>query len=113
MLQEADLIQQKAALESRIRKLNEEAEASRQHADRMNKRVEFLEQRAAESSSSTSRQISELTDEVQQLQEALLAEQTQCRHYKRESEDTCRALNEAEQSKLASAIAQPQPCSAL
>ncbi len=113
VLQEADLIQQKAALESRIRKLNEEAEASRLHADRMNKRIEFLEQRAAESSSSTSRQISELTDEVQQLQEALLAEQTQCRQYKRDSEDARRALDQAEQSKLVRTIAQSQLCFAL
>ena len=99
-MQEADLIQQKSALESRIKRLNEEAESARLHADRMNKRIEFLEQRAAESSSTTSRQISELTDEVQQLQEALLLEKSQCGLYRRDVDDARRAVVDAEQSKL-------------
>ncbi len=105
MLQEADLIQQKAILESRIRRLNEEAESSRLQADRMNKRIEFLEERAAESSSTSSRQISELADEVQQLQDALLSEKSKCGQFRRDADDARRALVETEQSKMVRASA--------
>ena len=75
----------------------------------MNKRIEFLEERAAGSSSTTSREISEFKEEVQQLQEALLAEKSQCGHYRRDVEDARRALVEAEQFKLVTASAQQQP----
>ncbi len=77
MRQEAELVQQKTALENRIRILNEEAETHRLQAARMNKRIEFLEERAAESSSAASRQVSELTDDIQQLQATLQTERRQ------------------------------------
>jgi hypothetical protein len=85
-------------LESRIRRLNEEAETHRLHADRMNKRIEFLEERAAESSSTTSRQCSELTDEIQQLQAALHTEKNMRMDFKRDFEDAKRALDACEQA---------------
>ena len=99
LLQEAELIQQKAVLENRIRKLNEEAEIARLQSDRMNRRIEFLEERAAESSSTTSRQISELTDEVRQLQADLHAEKLLSRNFAREAEDARHALDAANQAK--------------
>jgi hypothetical protein len=86
-------------LESRIRRLNEEAETHRLLADRMNKRIEFLEERAAESSSTTSRQFSELTDEIQQLQATLHTEKSICLDCKRDLEDVKRALDVCEQAK--------------
>jgi multidrug efflux pump subunit AcrA (membrane-fusion protein) len=97
--QEAELVQQKTALENRIRILNEEAETHRLQAARMNKRIEFLEERAAESSSTTSRQISELTDDIQQLQTALQTERRQYEDCKRQFEEVQRALDASEQKK--------------
>lgn len=98
-LQEAELIQQKAVLENRIRKLNEEAEIARLQSDRLNRRIEFLEERAAESSSTTSRQISELTDEVRQLQADLHAEKLLSSNFAREAEDARHALDAADRAK--------------
>jgi hypothetical protein len=97
--QEAELVQQKTALENRIRILNEEAETHRLQAARMNKRIEFLEERAAESSSTSSRQVSELTDDMQQLQAALQTERRQYEECKRHFEDAQRALDASEQKK--------------
>jgi hypothetical protein len=99
VLQEADVIQQKTVLENRIRKLNEEAEVHRLQSVRMHKRIEFLEERSAESSSTTSRQVTELTEEIQQLQTALQTLQSVCRDLKRDSEDMKRALDACEAEK--------------
>jgi chromosome segregation ATPase len=99
LLQEAELIRQNSVLESRIRVLNEEAEVARVQEAKLHKRIEFLEERAAESSSINNRQTSTIMRDAQQLQSALHSETQRCKDLVQEVEELRKSFDSAEQAK--------------